>query len=1503
MINKDVNQQSWIEKSNAIIDSIADEFDCVCYVDLAKNLDEDDVDIFHASQFLVARVPALRGERNLRKRFKLICDNFVCSEDRDDFRERTRREVIAQNLEKATQYIVPFRCELDGAEVYFQMNFFADRDKSGMLKGFTLRLRNVDRDIRSKQRYELERHLNENIVMKFGEKVESVFVFNPTKKTFRTLYCKDELKGLFPAEGKLDGIGGLVVMDVIHPADREMMMKGLDINNVLDRLSRERSFRYLFRDIAHGYARWYEARVMRFDIGDDNEFLVGFVNKNDEVINKKINEKVSEEFANIDLINLEENIIQVVRRSKYYNGVKEKDIIPFEVGFKNASAYVHEEFREQWNEFGSIENLKRIFATTDSREIVFKHLTGDGSYFWCRNVFRVLDRIDGVPVTLVMTATVVDRDQSERLSLNEKLVQQKKELEINLSIIDVLASEYSSVMYVNLMTKEVIPYSMNELSQRYYETMIKKGALYNEVYLSFVKDFVYDADKPKMFEAGELNNIKAYLKNNKTYVTLFRSNVAGQIRYSEMKFVKVDDENEEPTAMVVAFANRDDEVSARFVHEKIMAEYEAILLCDLSNDTAREILPSKNVDFGNEQERNTCSYRASRMVQIVDSEYKEEWMRLASPQYIQRLLAYDDRRELLFKASIFKNPWISFVMQVVERRNGVATLVIMTFAAVDKKRAERIQLNKKIAEQKVELERNISIIEALSSEYTSVYYINLETEEITPYSMNKATANSFGETFKRNVKYSAAYSVYVDKFVSGIYKNRMLQAGSIKNIREQLATQKSFNTMYVNFLNRYCEMKFVKVGDSDHPKFAALGFADKDDVLRKEIQQQAVIQGLAEDFDLVCYIDTVSMHENVYRCTDVFTRIIPNWQALHGFGERLDVIKDKFVCEEERETFFVMTRREIILENLKNKNAYYVNFKANVFGHVEYWQIKFVLTATNPVQIVAGFHSVDEETRKQKKDQEALERALQMANSASRAKTTFLNNMSHDIRTPMNAIIGFTGLAAEHIDNKEQVADYLSKIGQSSEHLLALINDVLDMSRIESGKMNITARPERLSDIIHTLKGIVLSDVRNRKQQFFVELENVHNEMIFCDKLRLNQVLLNVVSNAIKYTPKNGLITMNVKELSAESGYGVYEFLVKDNGIGMSEAFLKQIFDPFTRVNSSTVSGIQGTGLGMSITKNIIDMMGGTIEVSSEENVGTEVLMTFKFKLCEESEESLGTGKFKGLHCLVVNDRPNICRTVDASLKGEGLRYDFCTSDAGALECIEKSRIAKDDYQLILIDWNVQEMRGIQISRKIRKVLWPKTPIVVLTSYDWLDIEKEALEAGVTSFFAKPLFPSDLRRMLEKFCGNSSEISLESDSALKTLSNQPQTYDFTGRKVMLVEDNELNREIATEILEDRGIEVTAMERGDLAVEKLKYSSVKYDAILMDVQMPGIDGYEATRRIRKLENKDMANVPIIAMTANAFEEDKRAALESGMNDHVAKPVNVDVLCATLAKFFK
>ena len=1498
MISKKANQQSWIEKSNAIIESIADEFDCVCYVDLTKKSDEDDVEIFHTSQFLVTSVPALREVRNLEKRLNLICKNFVCAEDREFFTKSTRRETILQNFEKNPQYIVPFRCEIKGAEVYFQMGFFADRGESAGLKGFVMRLRNVDRDIRLKQRYELDRHLNESIVMKFGEQVESVFVFNPTKNTFRTLYCKESLKGVFPAEGPLVRSRGFVAREMIYPADRLKMLEGLNVDNVVEHLKHVNSFRILFRDIALGYARWFEARVMRFDIGDDDEFLVGFINKNEDVINKKINEKVRDEFVSIYLINLEEKIIHVVRRSPFY--VEDnKDVFEFNEGLEKAITYVHQDHRYLWERFRDIEQLKSFFAKEDKYEFICKNIGPDNSCFWCRNVFRVLDRVDGVPVTLVLTCSLVDGDQSERLSMSEKLAIQTKELERNLSIIDVLASEYSSVMYVNLLTLDAIPYTMNPQVRHYYDAMVSEKTSYWEAYLKFVNDMVYDADKPKMLKAGSPENIKTVLRNNKTSVTLFRSKVTGKLCYSEMKYVKVDDENEEPTAIVVAFANRDEEVGTRFVHEKIMAEYDSVLLCDLSNDSVREIVPSQSLRFNSDVERYSCSYRALKMATLVDSEYKDEWIRLSNPEYIQKLLSNEDRREFVFKVSSFKTPWLSFMMQVAERRDGVATLVIMTVVAVDKARSERMQLNQKIAEQKQELERNLSIIEALSAEYTSVYYINLDTEEITSYSMNRTTANSFGETFKRNIKYSVAYSVYVDKFVSGIYKNRMLKAGSIKNIREQLSTRKSFNTMYVNFLNRYCEMKFVKVGDSDKPKFVALGFADKDNALRKELQQQAVIQGLAEDFDLVCYVDAVSMRENVYRCTDVFLRMFPNWSQIHGFTERLDAIMNKFVYEEDRENFFKRTRTDVVHENLKIKNAYYVNFRADVFGHIEYWQIKFILTATDPVQIVAGFHSVDEETRKQKKDKDALEKALQMANSASRAKTTFLNNMSHDIRTPMNAIIGFTGLAANHINNREQVADYLSKIKQSSEHLLSLINDVLDMSRIESGKMSICNRPENLSDIIHTLRGLVLADVRSREQTLLIELENVHDEMIMCDKLRLNQVLLNVVSNAIKYTLRNGSILMNIAEKPAEAGYAIYEFRVKDNGIGMSKEFLGQIFDPFTRVNSSTVSGIQGTGLGMSITKNIVDMMGGTIKITSLENVGTEVLLQFKFEILPTPAEYTTVTRAKNLHVLIVDDKIEVCKSVASLFEKEAVRADWCLSGAEAIPYIANAMANHDEYDLFVFDWNMPEMNGIQLTREVRKVVGQDVPIAILTSYDWIEIEKEALDAGVTSFFAKPLFPSDLHRILLKLYGSS--VENESDAAMQ--SKQPKSYDFTGRRVMLVEDNELNREISTEILEDLGIEVVSMESGTVAVEKLRYSSAKLDLILMDVQMPGIDGYEATRRIRAMENKEIANVPIIAMTANAFEEDKHAAMEAGMNGHVAKPVDVDVLCATLAKFFR
>lgn len=539
--------------------------------------------------------------------------------------------------------------------------------------------------------------------------------------------------------------------------------------------------------------------------------------------------------------------------------------------------------------------------------------------------------------------------------------------------------------------------------------------------------------------------------------------------------------------------------------------------------------------------------------------------------------------------------------------------------------------------------------------------------------------------------------------------------------------------------------------------------------------------------------------------------------------------------------------------------------------------------------------AVTEELNRQlSENQAALEKALGLAQSANRAKTTFLKNMSHDIRTPMNAIIGYTGLASSHIDNKEQVQNYLSKIGQSSQHLLSLINDVLDMSRIESGKMNLDEKEEDLAAILHTLRNIVQADIHNKQIDFFMDCD-VNSQYVICDKLRLNQVLLNIVSNSIKYTPAGGTISVRLKQIGiTESGYGKYEFSIKDNGMGMSQEFLKTIFEPFTRVNNSTISGIQGTGLGMAITKNIVDMMGGKIEIQSEEGKGTETTISFEFKLTGEKQEPVRIAKLEGLRSLVVDDDMNTCKNVSKMLREAGMRSQWCASGKEAVIRTEEAIEIGDLFRVYIIDWLMPDMNGIETARRIRKIVPDDAPIIVLTAYDWSDIEEEAKEAGVTAFVSKPLFPSDLYEVLNKCCGND----------LTGAESETKEPVFEGKKILLVEDNEMNREIAAEILEEDGFIIDAVEDGSIAVERMKTAKPgQYDLILMDVQMPIMNGYDATRAIRTLPDPEIANITIIAMTANAFEEDRQEALRAGMNEHIAKPINVSHLKQTLAKFIK
>ncbi len=529
----------------------------------------------------------------------------------------------------------------------------------------------------------------------------------------------------------------------------------------------------------------------------------------------------------------------------------------------------------------------------------------------------------------------------------------------------------------------------------------------------------------------------------------------------------------------------------------------------------------------------------------------------------------------------------------------------------------------------------------------------------------------------------------------------------------------------------------------------------------------------------------------------------------------------------------------------------------------------------------------------EKKHREELADALALAEQANRAKTTFLNNMSHDIRTPMNAIIGFTALASTHIDNKERVLDYLGKIGKSSNHLLSLINDILDMSRIESGKVNITEKPENLAEMLHSLRDIIQADIHSRQLEFFIDTVDVTDESIYCDRLRLNQVLLNILSNAMKFTSPGGTVSMRITERAvSRTGYASYEFCIKDTGIGMSPEFVKTIFEPFTREHSSTVSSIQGTGLGMAITQTIVDMMGGSIEVHSEEGKGSEFIVTLDLRLQEERREIPRIEWLAGLRGLVVDDDINTCQSVAQMLRQIGMRSEWTMYGKEAVIRTKEALKLGDQFHVYIIDWLMPDLNGIETVRRIRQVVGSNAPIIILSAYDWSDIEDEARRAGVTDFVSKPLFLSDLHRVLLKACGDLiEEAAPEPLLSLDT--------DFEGRRVLLVEDNELNKEIAEELLCQEGFLVETAENGKEAVDAVRDRQPGwFDLILMDVQMPVMDGYEATRCIRALSDPVRAHVPIIAMTANAFDEDKQAAAEAGMDGHVGKPIDIPVLLKIL-----
>jgi signal transduction histidine kinase/DNA-binding response OmpR family regulator len=551
-----------------------------------------------------------------------------------------------------------------------------------------------------------------------------------------------------------------------------------------------------------------------------------------------------------------------------------------------------------------------------------------------------------------------------------------------------------------------------------------------------------------------------------------------------------------------------------------------------------------------------------------------------------------------------------------------------------------------------------------------------------------------------------------------------------------------------------------------------------------------------------------------------------------------------------------------------------------------------------PISAALAIRSIEETLRKEEEQRQLLELAASEAEAANRAKSDFLSNMSHDIRTPMNAIMGMTAIAAMHIDDKERVMDALNKITVSGKHLLGLINSVLDMSKIESGKITLSEEEFKIPDVIDSLVTLFIGQMEAKNLDFKVNIASLAHEKVIGDEQRLSQIFVNIVGNSLKFTPEGGSVSLSIKELHSDmQEYGCFEFTFEDTGIGMEQEFVERIFEPFSRAKDKRINKIEGTGLGMSIAVSIARMMGGDIKVESEVGKGSRFTVTVYLKYCDATEEDLH--KLADLPVLVVDDEEDICISTCDILNSLAMKAEYVTEGNEAVTRVEQAHEERDDFSVVLLDWKMPGMDGLATTKAIRQSVGGDVPIIILSAFDWSDIEQEATEAGVTAFIEKPLFRSRLTYVLKSVLGvGQAEKEPRNEEGIASFT----AHDYKGKRVLLVEDNELNVEIAGELLHVVGLEVETASNGRQAVEKVSgHSEGYYDLIFMDIQMPIMNGYEATRAIRGIDRADLKEIPIIAMTADAFAEDVKKAMEAGMNGHIAKPIDIKKLETIIAEW--
>ena len=805
------------------------------------------------------------------------------------------------------------------------------------------------------------------------------------------------------------------------------------------------------------------------------------------------------------------------------------------------------------------------------------------------------------------------------------------------------------------------------------------------------------------------------------------------------------------------------------------------------------------------------------------------------------------------------------------------------------------------------LREEMNVSTALSLEYSSLFKIHAKTGRIALYrtdgvGMDSALLN----TLLAGGDYQTVLSRYIDTFVVPEDRERM-HGGTGLDVLAQCAPLGGFYKLgyrrILNGVTEYYEMNIVQTPSEEGDLTYILGLRNVDREMRRQLRQtremevqREIIEGLGSEYYSVLLVDPVTDTVTTFRAEDEDGRQITAHFRKYGncWSKGLRSYAEELVSDASRAEFI----SKLSLDHIRSDGSdYSFIYEKQTDQGIVYLQarVSFVHEKDGGLAAVIGTRNVDDLIKKERQQETALQAAFDAAEAANRAKTEFLSNMSHDIRTPMNGIIGMTAIAAAHIDEKERVQDCLQKITQASKHLLSLINEVLDMSKIESGKVDLIEEEFNLSDLIDNLITMTNSQIEEHHHKLSVNISGVIHEAVVGDSLRIQKVFTNLMGNAVKFTPDGGSIQISITEKPCQQDkVGCFEFVFEDNGIGMKEDFIEHVFDPFVRADDTRVTQVQGTGLGMPITRTIVRMMGGDIKVESKPGIGSRFTVTMYLKLQESHQVS--NSRFIDLNVLVADDDAIGLESCCDMLNGLGMKAEGVSSGAQAVERVVLRHQLQQDFFACIIDWKMPDMDGVATTRAIRKAVGNEVPIIIISAYDWSEIEQEARAAGANAFISKPLFRSRLEKTFNTL------LDCEDSPVQETPFTALDTLDLTGRRVLLVEDNDLNAEIAAEILKMTGLSVDRAVDGTDAVDKISACpDGSYDLIFMDIQMPRMNGYDAARAIRAMDRNYCRQVPIIAMTANAFAEDVHAARTVGMNEHIAKPLDLKVLARVLRRW--